>query len=46
MFFDKEIPKGDFHYICASIILIYSVLKKDKKLYAQVFLKECKNREK
>lgn len=37
MFFDKEIPKGDFHYICASIILIYSVLKKDKNFFLQSF---------
>ena len=35
-------PKKDFHYIYLSVILIDSVLKKDKNYYSQVFLEECK----
>ena len=35
-------PKKDFHYIYLSVILIDSVLKKDKNYYSQVLLEECK----
>ena len=32
----------DSNYICWSVVLIDSVLKKDKSYYQRVFLKECK----
>ena len=35
-------PKKDFHCIYLSVILIDSVLKKDKNYYSQVLLEECK----
>lgn len=46
MYDNGKMPNEGSSCVFLSIILIYSVLKKDKKLYAQVFLKECKNREK
>ena len=39
-------PKVGSNYICWSIILTNSVLKKDESYYPQVFLKECKYIEK
>ena len=44
MYDNGKMPNEGSSCVFLSIILIYSVLKKDKKLYAQVFLKECKNR--
>ena len=38
----REIPKAEFNYICCSVILIDSVLKKDKNYYPQVLSKEYK----
>ena len=37
----------DYNYACLAVISLDSALKKDRKCYPQVFLKECKyNKEK
>ena len=41
-FHAKKIPELGSNYICWSVILIDSVLKKDENYYLQAFLKECK----
>ena len=42
LFLDNEIPKERNHDICIAAICIYSVLKVDKKNYAQAYLEQCK----
>ena len=42
----KKIPKAGCNYICWSVILTDSVLKKDENYYPQVFLREKKYIEK
>ena len=39
-FLKNKIPKEDSQCICLSVILIYSVNRKDKDYYPQVFLEE------
>ena len=41
-FANDEIPREINHYICFAAIDINSVLKKEKKVYLQVYLEECK----
>ena len=41
-FYDKKIPRLDSNHTCLAVISLDSALKKDDKLYSQVFLKECK----
>ena len=41
-FYKKEIPKIDFNHTSLEVISFDSALKKDKRYYLQVFLKECK----
>ena len=38
----NEVPKERNHYICIAAICIDSVLRVDKKNYAQVYLEQCK----
>lgn len=40
-FYDKKIPKQGFHCIFLSMILIDSIVDKEKKYYLKVFLEEC-----
>ena len=42
LFSGDEIPKERIHYVCISVICIDSVLRTDKKNYAQVYLEQCK----
>ena len=44
-FYDKKIPKADYH-TCLAVISLESALKKDGNYYPQEFLKECKYIEK
>ena len=46
LFSGNEIPKERNHYICIAVICIDSVLKVDKKNYAQVYLEQCKQNKK
>ena len=41
-FNNDEIPKERNHYVCIAAISIDSILKTDKKVYPQVYLKQCK----
>ena len=41
-FHNNKIPKQDYQYICLSVILIDSVIRRGKIYYPQVFLEECK----
>ena len=41
-FLGEEIPKENAHYTCKACITIDSVMRMEKKNYAQVYLKECK----
>ena len=41
-FHSNKIPKEDSQYICLSVILIASVLRKGKNYYRQVVLEECR----
>ena len=41
-FSGNEIPEERNHYTCIAGICIDSVLKVDKKNYAQVYLEQCK----
>ena len=41
-FHNKKIPKEKAPCKCLSIIMIYSVIKANKKYYPQTFLEECK----
>ena len=41
-FYDKEIPKLDFHHTCLAVISLDSALNKNVDYYPQVFLRECK----
>ena len=45
-FHDKEVPKVEANHTGLAVISLYSVLKKDKNCYLQVFLKESKYIEK
>ena len=46
IFIVNTIYEVSSNYICWSVILIHSVLKKDKIVFLQVFLKNCKYMEK
>ena len=46
IFIVNTIYQASSNYICWSVILIHSVLKKDENVFLQVFLKECKYMEK
>ena len=41
-FTDDEIPKEKNYYVCIAAINIDSVMKKEKKVYPQVHLQQCK----
>ena len=41
-FYDNKIPKEGSHFICLSVILIYSLFRTGKNYYPKVFLEECK----
>lgn len=41
-FHDHGAPKGNFHCVCLSMVLIDSVFKTGKSYYTQVLLEECK----
>ena len=41
-FLGEEIPKENAHYNCIACITMDSVMKMEKKNYAQVYLEECK----
>ena len=45
-FHTKKVPEAGSNYICWLVILVDSVLQKDKNYYRHVFLKECKYVEK
>ena len=38
----NEIPKQRIHYVCIAAVCISSLLRVDKKNYAQVYLEQCK----
>ena len=44
-FLGDEIPKENVHYTCVTCITIYFVAKIEKK-YPQVYLEECKYKDK
>ena len=46
VFSDNEIPKERNHYSCIAAIKIDSIIKIDKKYYPQVYLEQCKYKEK
>ena len=41
-FWGDKVPKEGVHHICLACLSIDSVMKMDKKNYAQVYLEECK----
>ena len=41
-FLGNDTPKENMHYTCIAWITIDSVMRMDKKNYAQVYLEECK----
>ena len=41
-FLSDKVPKENEHYTCIACITIDSVMRMEKKNYAQVFLEECK----
>ena len=41
-FLGNKIPKENKHYACITCVTIDSVMRIEKKNYAQVFLEECK----
>ena len=41
-FHDNKIPNESVHYICLSVILLDSIVKKNKNYYPQILLEECK----
>ena len=43
-FLGDKIPKENMHYTCIACITIDSVMKIEKKNYAQVYLEACKYR--
>ena len=43
-FFGNEVPKEGVHYACIACITIDSVIKMEKKNFAQVYLEECKQK--
>ena len=45
-FLINEVPKEGFHYACIACIGIDSETKMEKKNYPQVYLEECKYKEK
>ena len=42
LFSGNEIPNERIHYVCISAICVDSVLRVDKKNYAQIYLEQCK----
>ena len=42
MFSGDEIPKERIHYVCITAVSIDSMLRVNKKNYAQVYLEQCK----
>ena len=46
LFSGDEIPKERINYVCISAICVDSVLRTDKKNYPQVYLEQCKYKEK
>ena len=42
LFSGDEIPKERIEYACIACVSIDFVLKLDKKIYAQVYLEQCK----
>ena len=45
-FLGNDMPKENMHYTCIACITIDSVLRIDKNNHPQVYLEECKYREK
>ena len=45
-FYSSKIPEAGCNYMCWSVLVIDSALKKDENYYLQVLLKECKYTEK
>ena len=43
-FLGVEVPKENMHYTCIACITIDSVMRMEKKNYAQFYLEECKYR--
>ena len=43
-FLGGEVPKENMHYTCIACITIDSVMRKEKKNYLWVYIKECKYR--
>ena len=43
-FLGDEIPKENVNYACIACVTIESVMKIEKKNYAQVYLEECKDK--
>ena len=41
-FLGNKVPKENIRYTCIACLTIDSVVRKDKKNYAQVYLEECK----
>ena len=41
-FLGEEIPKENVHYACIACITIDSVVRMERRSYAQVYLEECK----
>ena len=41
-FLGNGLPKENMYYTCIACITIDSVIKMNKKIYPQVYLKECK----
>ena len=41
-FQDKKVPKENASYKCLSLIMLYSVIRVNKKYYPQTLLEECK----
>ena len=45
-FSGDKIPEENEHYACIACITIDSVMKIEKKIYLQIYLEECKYKEK
>ena len=41
-FLGNDLPKDNIYYTCVACITVDSVIKMNKKIYLQVYLKECK----
>ena len=46
LFSNNRIPKERSHYICIAAICVDSVLKVEGKIHPQVYLEQCKYKEK